>query len=143
MIYKTKRMPKVIVVDSDGDIITSANGQLSSDNRELVSIIKREVLLRSKVQLVAPFGQKIRANLDPEDLLGNTAALFSARPGRTRLLEAPPEVWAWLKQETITKSCTGNTSSGKDFQFKDMTDSDLDILSSAFNRDKTEENNKG
>lgn len=141
MIYKTKRMPTLIVVDADGDIITAANGQLSSDNPELVRIVKREALFRRKVQLVAPFGKKIRANLNPEDIMGVTAALFSARPGRTRLLEAPTEVWDWFKEEHSAAVCTGSGSepSDKDFKFKEMTDSDTGTLLSYFeSKDQTE-----
>lgn len=99
MIYNTKRLPKLIVVDADGDIITAANGQISSDNRELIQIIKREVSLGTRTQLIPPFGSLIRASLDPDDLIGLTAALFSARPGRTKLLEAPAEVWRLLEVE--------------------------------------------
>ena len=139
MIYLTKRMPKLIVVDADGDIVTAANGQVSSDNRSLVRVIKREVLFRTKVQLVAPFGQKVRATLNPDDLIGTTAALFSARPGRTRLLEAPDEVWNWFKEESLSASCTGHQSaSGKDFQSKETTDADIDGLLAYFGNSKNQ-----
>jgi hypothetical protein len=142
MIYQTKRMPKLIVVDADGDIITAANGQLSSNNQELVRIIKREVLFRRKVQLIAPFGKKVRANLQPEDLIGITAALFSARPGRTKLLEAPAEVWEWFKEASAEASCGGNTSSGKDFKFKEMTDSDVEATLLYFSAKKETQGDK-
>lgn len=100
MTTKTKKIIQLIVVDADGEIITAANGLVSSDNRELVRLVKREAELGTEVQMVAPFGERVRANLeDPQDALGITAALFSARPGRTRLLEAPGEVWAWFNDE--------------------------------------------
>lgn len=95
----TTKIIKLIVVDADGEIITAANGLVSSDNRELVRLVKKEAKISTPVQLVAPFGRTVYANLDPEDLVGITAALFSARPGRTRLLEAPAEVWEWLEED--------------------------------------------
>lgn len=94
-----KYVTKLIVVDADGEIITAANGLISSDNRELVKTIKREVLLGTRVQLIPPFGRQVETSLDPENLVGLTAALFSARPGRTNLLEAPAEVWEWLQED--------------------------------------------
>lgn len=95
-----KKIVQLIVVDADGEIITAANGLVSSDNQELVRAVKREAALNSEIQMVAPFGERIRANLeDPHDLLAITAALFSARPGRTILLEAPAEVWTWFNNE--------------------------------------------
>lgn len=94
-----KYVTKLIVVDADGELVTAANGQISSDNRELVKTIKREVLLGTRVQLIPPFGRQVETSLDPENLVGLTAALFSARPGRTNLLEAPAEVWEWLQED--------------------------------------------
>lgn len=97
MANKTNKITQLIVVDADGEIITAANGLVSSDNRELVKAVKTEAELGTEIQMIAPFGERVRANLeDPADLLGITAALFSARPGRTRLLEAPGEVWEWF-----------------------------------------------
>lgn len=97
MANKTNKITQLIVVDADGEIITAANGLVSSDNRELVKTVKTEAELGTEVQMIVPFGERVRANLDdPKDLLGITAALFSARPGRTRLLEAPGEVWEWF-----------------------------------------------
>lgn len=94
-----KYVTQLIVVDADGDIVTAANGSPSSANRELVRTIQREVNLGTLIQLTPPFGRSVQASLDPEDVVGITAALFSARPGRTRLLEAPPEVWEWLEED--------------------------------------------
>jgi hypothetical protein len=94
-----KYVTQLIIVDADGEIITAANGQISSNNGDLVKTIKREVLLGTKTQLIPPFGRQIQASLDPADLVGLTAALFSARPGRTKLLEAPAEVWEWMRED--------------------------------------------
>lgn len=94
-----KYVTQLIVVDADGDIVTSANGAISSENRELVRIIKREANLGTLAQLIPPFGRTVQASLDPDNLVGLTAALFTARPGRTKLLEAPPEVWEWLEED--------------------------------------------
>lgn len=94
-----KYVTQLIVVDADGEIITAANGQISSNNRDLIKTIKREVLLGTKIQLVFPFGRQVQASLDPTDLVRLTAALFSARPGRTKLLEAPAEVWEWMRED--------------------------------------------
>jgi hypothetical protein len=79
--------------------VTASNGLVSSDNRELVRIIKREALLGTPARLIPPFGKEVNASLDPENLIGITAALFTARPGRTKLLEAPAEVWDWLEED--------------------------------------------
>lgn len=94
-----KYVTKLIVVDADGELITSANGLISSDNRDLVRTIKREVLLGTRTQLIPPFGRQVETSLDPNNLVGLTAALFSAKPGRTNLLEAPSEVWEWLQED--------------------------------------------
>lgn len=94
-----KYVTQLIVVDADGVIITAADGLISSDNRDLVKTIKREVFLGTRTQLVFPFGRQVQASLDPTDLVGLTAALFSARPGRTKLLEAPAEVWEWMRED--------------------------------------------
>ena len=94
-----KYTTKLIVVDADGEIVTCADGLISSDNRELVRLIKREANLGTYVQLVPPFGRQVQASLDSENLVGLTAALFSVRPGRTTLLEAPAEVWDWLEED--------------------------------------------
>lgn len=97
---KINREIKMIVVDADGVIVTAANGLVSSDDRELVRAIKRESLLMTPVQFVAPYGEWVQANLDdPNDSVSIAAALFSVRPGRTRLLEAPAEVWEWLDND--------------------------------------------
>lgn len=86
----------LIVVDADGEIITAANGKISSDNPELVKMVKDAFL---PLQLISPHGVKVQPSLNPENLLGLTAALFSARPGRTLLLTAPTEVLEWFKDE--------------------------------------------
>jgi hypothetical protein len=108
-----KKPINLIVVDADGEIITAANGLVSSDNPELVKTVKRSVFLPWSVQLVSPFGQKIRPSLDPNNLIGITAALYSAKPGRTRLLQAPPEVMEWFKEEHAKRgdSCLTDTRS--------------------------------
>lgn len=97
-----KKNVQMIVVDADGVIVTAANGHVGSDDREIVKTIKRHASLGTKVQLIAPFGSHVRASLDSDDLIGITAALFSARPGRTNLLEAPPEVLDWWSTELET-----------------------------------------
>lgn len=94
----------MIVVDADGVIITAANGHVSSDNPELVKLVKKNALIGTYVRLVEPHGKEIQASLDPQNLIGITAALFSARPGRTKLLEAPIEVLEWLREDTDSGS---------------------------------------
>lgn len=105
MTQENKKTIQMIVVDSDGEIITAANGRVSSDNPELVRIVKEQAKIGMEVQLIQPFGDYFLASLDPENLIGITAALFSARPGRTRLLEAPDEVWDKLKAERSLGTC--------------------------------------
>lgn len=92
----------MIVVDSDGEIITAANGHVSSDNPELVKLVKANALIGRRVRLVEPYGEEVQAELNPENPVGITAALFSARPGRTRLLEAPAEVMDWMIDDAET-----------------------------------------
>ena len=95
----SKNIVKMIVVDADGEIITSANGLVSSDNPELVRAVKRSARFGTATRINEPFGEEVEASLDPENLVGQIAALFSARPGRTRLLEAPIEVHEWLRSD--------------------------------------------
>lgn len=94
-----KKIVEMIVVDADGEIITAAHGLVSSDNPELVRLVKRAAKFGFPVQLVAPFGRTVKPSLEPTDPVGITAALFAARPGRTKLLEAPAAVWGWLEEE--------------------------------------------
>jgi hypothetical protein len=110
----------LIVVDADGELIIAANGQISSDNRELVKRVKNAWF---PIQLIQPFGTVVRPSRDPENLVGLTAALFSAKPGRTRLLEAPDEVWEWMKEEYTKKGggCLPNASSIEPESFTDDT----------------------
>lgn len=97
MTKKNKEIITMIVVDADGEIITAANGHVSSENPELVKKVKNAWL---SIRLIYPFGTRVTPSLrDPENLLGITAALFSARLGRTRLLEAPAEVWEWMRND--------------------------------------------
>lgn len=78
-----------IVVDSDGDHIACTSGHVSSTNQEKVKAVKEASLLGTPIQIVAPFGPVVSCDLDSEDDMQVLAALFSAAPGRTRLLEAP------------------------------------------------------
>lgn len=97
----TKKKMTMIIVDSDGEIISAANGHVSSENKELVRLVKRGAALGSPTQLVPPFGTLVNASLDdPEDNLAITAALFSAKPGRTFLLEAPADVKDWIEADS-------------------------------------------
>lgn len=137
MTKKPKEIITMIVVDADGEIITAANGHVSSDNRELVKLVKRSVFLPWTVQLVSPFGRRIRPSLDPEDLIGITAALFSARPGRTRLLSAPPEVMDWFKEEHTRRRGSGVVNP-KDFKHRDLEDIARELAASVVKKEKPE-----
>lgn len=127
----TKKI-NLIVVDADGEIITAANGHVSSDNPELVKLVKRSVFLPWSVQLVRPFGRWVRPSLDPENLIGITAALFSAKPGRTQLLEAPSEVMEWFQEEHSRRDyCVPFVgSSTKSFRLRDANDIARELLES-------------
>ena len=46
----------LIVVDADGELIVAANGHVSSDNRELVKLVKQAAKNGRAVQIVAPAG---------------------------------------------------------------------------------------
>lgn len=113
---------KMIVVDADGEVITAANGYVSSNNRELIRKVKIAARLQKQIQLVAPHGKLITASLEKDNLVGITAALFSAKPGRTRLLEAPKEVLDWIKEEYSQGKGECRTISPEDeasgFQFR-------------------------
>lgn len=115
----------LIVVDSNGELIVAANGKISSDNRQLVKLVKQAVKERRPVQLVSPNGSQVRASLNPEDLIGITAALFSANPGRTTILEAPPKVTEWVAEESNRTGggCLKSPSVSEDFQVPDLNDS--------------------
>lgn len=114
----------IIVVDADGELIVAANGQISSDNRQLVKRVQRAAETGRLVQLVSPVGSRVRASLDPTDLLGITAALFAARPGRTTILEAPPEVMDWVAEESAGNEggCFNAPSVAEDFEVPDLND---------------------
>lgn len=89
----------IIVVDSDGEILVSTNGELGGPIK-LVNIAKKNAAIMREVRLVEPFGRMIRADLDPENPLGIVAALMSVNPGRSRILECPSEVSTWLAEDT-------------------------------------------
>jgi hypothetical protein len=126
MTQENKKIVHMIVVDADGEIITAANGRVSSDNPELVRIVKEQAAIGMEIQFIQPFGDYFRASLDPENPIGITAALFSAKPGRTRLLEAPQGVWDWLKAESSAGTC-GHTvdPDGEDFESMSWEDMEL------------------
>jgi hypothetical protein len=86
---------QMIVVDSDGEILTAANGQLSGEYARIQSI-KRNLLLADPVEMFAPYGDAVVPELDVQNPIAIVAALFSAAPGRTSLLDAPGEVWDWF-----------------------------------------------
>lgn len=115
----------LIVVDSDGELIVAANGRISSDNRQLVKLVKKAVADRRLVQIVSPNGSRVRASLDQEDLIGITAALFAANPGRTKILEAPATVNEWVAEESNRTGggCLKSPSVSEDFQVPDLNDS--------------------
>lgn len=114
----------LIVVDSDGELIVAANGHVSSDNRKLVKLVKEAAKNRRAVRIVFPAGTRVRASLDPADLLGITAALFAAKPGRTILLQAPVEVTEWVAAESARTGggCLSFSSVSGDFEMPDLTD---------------------
>jgi hypothetical protein len=96
---------QLIVVDADGVIITYANGVITSDNPEFVKkVIEAGYYGFPPIRFFEPSGRYVNPNLDPHDLIGITAALFSARPGRTILLEAPAEVKEWFAEERANRS---------------------------------------
>lgn len=92
MTYPTK----LIVVDADGELLSCSNGHISGST-ELRRKAEIASLIGARVTLQAPFGEEVMADLtDPTNSLGIVAALFAAKPGRSRILTAPPEVWEWL-----------------------------------------------
>jgi len=86
---------QLIVVDSDGELLSSANGHVSGEPGT-VKIVKENVLLGEPVLLIEPYSEKVASDLDISNPISIVAALFSVRPGRSRLLKAPPEVWEWF-----------------------------------------------
>lgn len=85
-------------VDVDGELVTCVDGQLSGP-KDIVDLIKYNVLARTEVRLVQPYGRLFVASLNPEDRLGIVAALTSPSPGRSRVLTAPEEVWNYYALE--------------------------------------------
>lgn len=114
MTPKNVKSIQMIIVDSDGEIITAANGRVSSNNPALVKIVKELAAIGMEVQLIQPFGDYFRANLDTKNPIGIVAALFSVNPGRTRLLEAPDEVWEQLKGESLEGTCGHNVETDEE-----------------------------
>lgn len=123
----------LIAVDSDGELIVYENGQVISNNPELVRIVKEQAKIGMEVQLIQPFGDYFLASLDPENSIGITAALFSARPGRTRLLEAPNEVWDKFQSESYRGGC-GHTldPDGEDFWSMSWEEMELETARELF-----------
>lgn len=84
-----------IAVDSDGQLLICVDGKLSGPS-ELLAIARRNSNVRELVQLVQPHGALYEANLDDGDPVGEVAALMSVAPGRSRIMEAPAEVFERL-----------------------------------------------
>jgi hypothetical protein len=123
MTNKPKEIITMIVVDADGEIITAANGHVSSDNPELVKKVKEAGYFGfPSIRFFEPSGTDVSPSLDPNDLIGITAALFSAKPGRTILLEAPAEVQEWLEEERakLGGSCVSRTPNPKNLTFEEL-----------------------
>lgn len=98
LIPKENKMYKYnsIVVDSDGELIVWTNGSLSASPK-LKKRVKEASQFDREVELIHGV-QPVVANLnDDEDFLAITAAMFSASPGRSRLLEAPQVVTDWFE----------------------------------------------
>lgn len=89
----------VIVVDSDGEILVSTNGELGGP-LSLVKKAKQNAAIMKEVRLIEPFGRMVTADLNPENPLGIVAALMSVNPGRSRILECPSEVSSWLAEDS-------------------------------------------
>jgi hypothetical protein len=87
-------IPTVIAVDSDGELITWVNGDITADKE-----IKKTIQFNSDIKLEVDLtltGPTVEADLSPENHLGILAALMSVKPGRTRILDAPDDVLAQL-----------------------------------------------
>lgn len=92
------KLTQIIVVDSDGEILTAADGQVGGSSGR-VFMVKRNNLLGTPIRLTEPYGEPVRSELNIRNPIGIVAALFSAKPGRSKLLEAPPEVWDWIDSD--------------------------------------------
>lgn len=86
----------VFVVDADGVLVVYANGVVSSDDKELVKTI-RSMSERKLHVKVKPYGRQnsVEANLNGNHM-NILAALMSAKPGRTRVLEAPDDIMNFI-----------------------------------------------
>jgi hypothetical protein len=107
---------KAIVVDSDGDIIRYLDGDISCDNPEILEHLEKGFFL-FPVRFVMPFGTLVLPSLyDSQNIVRIAAALMSANPGRSRVLEAPSEFWEWFDEEYARYGggCGTRASSSKD-----------------------------
>lgn len=107
-----RKVSKSIVVDSDGVIITYTDGKMSSNNPEILERLENAFFFR-RVRFVMPFGTEVRPSRDPENIVGIAALMMSVRPGRSSVLEAPPEFWKWFDAEyaSFGGGCIPSTSS--------------------------------
>lgn len=94
-----KYVHNTVVVDADGDVIVWVNGSLSGD-KTLVERVKFYSDLSFPVEMI-PSRHIVNADItDPENPLTALAALFMAKPGRVRVLEAPDSVIKFYKESS-------------------------------------------
>lgn len=88
-----------IAVEVNGTLVLSTEGHVSCDDPVMLDTIKRNARLRNIIQIVRPFGAHVYASLDPDDPIGNLAALISPDPGRWVVKEVPDAVQEWLIEQ--------------------------------------------
>lgn len=86
---------QTVVVDSDGEILVATNGHVSGPY-EYVKEVKANALIGLPVRLVEPYGELVVCDLSPDNLMGIVAALMSVKPGRSKIVDAPGEVFEWV-----------------------------------------------
>ena len=90
----------IMSVDLDGQLVVVTDGHISGATPDQHRLIQAATMTSEPVQLVAPFGDFVEANLDEDNPVGALAALAAASM-RWRLIETPPEVEAFLDSQTV------------------------------------------
>lgn len=97
----TKYIVESIVIDADGELITAVNGQLKAENYALLKKVRDASTLRRPYCIIMPYGDEVEANLDDYwgNKIGFLSAMLQAAPGRSTILDAPQDIYAWLDEQ--------------------------------------------
>lgn len=89
-----------IVIDLDGELVACTDGHVGGGTSDQRRRMKAAAYAGEEVQLIAPFGDTVKASFDEGDPLGNFAAIVAAS-ARWKILEAPQEIYDFLDSQVI------------------------------------------